>query len=100
MVTTDTTKGNASRQPMQVPCSDSTAGFSGYTSISAVQCLFSDDSDSQEERMYGSVLLQCVQTFDPSDEVSAEIDRQVAESHVCNGSRQEEYKEILDMSRP
>ena len=99
-VNTGITQGYADRPLVQVPRLDSNAGISGFTSNSAVHCLSSDDSDSQEERMHGSVLMQCARAFGPLDEVSAEIDRQVAESHVCNGSREEEYKEILAMIRP
>ena len=69
-----------------MPCLDSTAGISGFTSNSVVHCLSSDDSDSQEERMHDSFLMQCARTFGPLDEAYAEIERQVAESHVCNGS--------------
>ena len=96
-VTTEVMQGYADRPLVQVPCSDSTAGISGFTSSSAVHYFSSDDSDFQEKRLHGSVLLQCARAFGPLDEVYAEIYMQVAESHVCNGLRKEEYKEILAM---
>ena len=37
---------------------------------------------TQEERVHGSVLMQCASTLSPLDEVSVQIDRQVAESQV------------------
>ena len=66
----------ADRLLVQVPCSDLTTWISGFASNSAVHCLSSDDS---------SVLMQCARNFSPLDELSAEIDGQVAELHVCNG---------------
>ena len=80
-------------------CSDSTAGFSGFTPTSAIHCLSSDDSDSPEEKMHGSVLVQCANAFGPLDKVSAKIDGQVADmvnQMFDNGLREEEYKEILN----
>ena len=98
-VTTGVMQGYADRPLVQVPCSDSTAGISGFTSNSAVQYLSSDNSDSQE-KMHGSVLMQCARAISPLDEVYAEIDRKVVKPHVCNGSQVEEYEEILAMIRP
>ena len=53
-------QGDADRPLVQVPCSDSTAGISGFTSNSAVQYLSSDDSDSQEERMLSVLWMKCM----------------------------------------
>ena len=64
-VTTEVTQGDADRPLVQVSCSDSTARFSGFTPNSAVHCLSSDDNDSQEEEMHGSVLMQCAKAFWP-----------------------------------
>ena len=62
-VTREVTKGDADRPLVQVLCSDSTARISGFASNSAIHCLSSDDSDSQEERIHGSVLMQCARAF-------------------------------------
>ena len=62
-------QGDADRPLVQVPCSDSTAGFSSFIPTSVVYCLSRDDSDSQEEKMHGSVLMQCAKSFGPFDEV-------------------------------
>ena len=48
-VTTDAMQANASRWLVQVPCSDSTAVISDFTSNSAVHCPSSNDSDSGGE---------------------------------------------------
>ena len=74
-IATEVTQGDADRPLVQVPCSDSTAGISGFTTKLAVHCLSSDDTDSQEERMHGSVQMQCARAFGPLDEVYAKIDR-------------------------
>ncbi|XP_050706773.1 uncharacterized protein LOC126992160 [Eriocheir sinensis] len=83
--------------PVEVPCSGSAAGFSGFKSPD--HRVSSDDDDSQDDIVPGSVLLQCAKTYGPVDDVSVDIDKQVADmvNHVFdNGLRDEEYKEILD----
>ena len=54
---------------MQVPCSDSAAGISGFNKNSAVHCLSSHYSDSKEELIHDSVLMQFATAFGPLDEV-------------------------------
>ncbi|MPC61306.1 hypothetical protein E2C01_055376 [Portunus trituberculatus] len=53
-----------------------------------------DDDDVQPD----SVLLQCTRAYGPVDEVSAGIDKHVADmvNHVFDSGLREEYKEILD----
>ncbi|MPC48282.1 hypothetical protein E2C01_042050 [Portunus trituberculatus] len=81
----------------EVPPSSCSAGFSGFTP--AEHCISSDYSDSQDGVQPDSVLPQCARSYGPVDEVSAGIDKHVADmvNHVFdNGLREEEYKQILD----
>lgn len=49
---------------------------------------------TQDEVVPGSVLLQCPKTYSPVDDVSADIDKQVADI-VNHGLRDEEFKEAF-----
>ncbi|MPC66418.1 hypothetical protein E2C01_060565 [Portunus trituberculatus] len=88
---------NIRRAGQEVPPSNSPTGFSGFTP--AMHCLSSGDSDTQDDVQPDSVLLQCARAYGPVDEVSAGIDKHVADmvNHVFdNGLREEKYIEILD----
>ncbi|MPC47180.1 hypothetical protein E2C01_040918 [Portunus trituberculatus] len=64
-----------------------------------MHCISSDDSDSLDDVQPDSILLQCTRAYGPVDEVSAGIDKYVANMVNCvfgSGLREEEYKEILD----
>ncbi|MPC41555.1 hypothetical protein E2C01_035154 [Portunus trituberculatus] len=81
--------------PTEVRCSDSTTGFSGFQSVEHHVC--SNDNDSQDDVLLGSVLLQCAKTYGPVGDASVQIDKQVADmvNHVFDYGLQK-YKEILD----
>ncbi|MPC63837.1 hypothetical protein E2C01_057943 [Portunus trituberculatus] len=79
----------------EVPPSSLPAGFSGFTQ--AEHCISSDDSYSQDNMHPDSVLLQCTRAYGPVDEVSAGIDKHVADmvNHVFDsGLREEEYRDF------
>ncbi|MPC52838.1 hypothetical protein E2C01_046717 [Portunus trituberculatus] len=74
----------------------STGSFSGFRSDSAVS---DEEGELVEEVQSGSVLLQAAKSFGPTDDISEDVDKDVAGmvNHLfTNGMRAVDYEDILD----
>ncbi|KAK3890226.1 hypothetical protein Pcinc_005793 [Petrolisthes cinctipes] len=76
---------------------DSDGSFSGFRSDAFAEDM--EDGEIHDASLPGSVLLQSAKTFGPTEDVSEDIDSQVANMVnylFDNGMREEDYKNILE----